>query len=203
VNAPDRPRRADEADAVRRRLNLGPEPVVLSVAGKRPHKNLHGLIRAWALLPAPRPLLVLPGSANAYEVQLRALAGELGVQESIGFLGWVADEDLDDLYAIARCVVLASFEEGFGLPVLEAMARDVPVACSDVGALSEVAGDAALLFDPHSPATIAVAVARILAEPELAADLVARGRERCRQFTWRRTAEATLGSYRRALAARG
>ncbi len=195
---PRRPPPADE-NALRIALGLGPEPVVLCVAGKRPHKNLHGLIRAWALLADPRPQLVLPGAPNDYELELRALGRELGVQDSVRFLGWVSDEALEDLYTLAQCVVLASFEEGFGLPVLEAMAREVPVACSDIAALSEVVADAALLFDPGAPASIAGAVTRVLGDPELAAELAARGRERCRLFTWRRTAEATLASYRRAL----
>ena len=89
--------------------------------------------------------------------------------------------------------------EGFGLPVLEAMARDVPVACSDRAALPEVVGDAALLFDPDDQAAIEAAMARLIHDDGLAADLRRRGRERARQLTWRRTAEGTLASYRRAV----
>jgi glycosyltransferase involved in cell wall biosynthesis len=181
------------------RLGLGPEPVVLCVAAKRAHKNLHGLIRALAQIPEPRPQLVLPGSPNAYEAELRALAVELGVAASVRFPGWVSDPDLEDLYALARCFVLPTFEEGFGLPVLEAMVRGVPVACSDIPVLREVAGGAAALFDPGDPASIAAQIGRLCADDELSADLVARGRERAHQFTWERTARATLESYRRAL----
>jgi glycosyltransferase involved in cell wall biosynthesis len=177
---------------------LDERPVVLCVAAKRAHKNLDGLIRALALLPAPRPQLVLPGSPNAYEQELRGLAAKLGVEDDVRFTGWVSDEQLEALYERARVFVLPSFQEGFGLPVLEAMARRVPVACSDTPALAEVAGDAALLFDPHAPATIAAAMSRLLSDEALAATLVRRGHERCRRFTWERTAEATLESYRRA-----
>jgi glycosyltransferase involved in cell wall biosynthesis len=89
--------------------------------------------------------------------------------------------------------------EGFGLPVLEAMARGLPVACSGRSALREVAGDAALLFDPEDPAAIASAIESILSDTALAARLRDVGLERSRRYTWERTARATLTSYRRAL----
>ena len=195
------PRRPADVDAVRGQLGLGPEPLVLCVAAKRAHKNLDGLIRALALLPEPRPQLVLPGSPTEYEKQLRALAQQLGQQTRVHFPGWVSEEQLEALYAMASCFVLPSFQEGFGLPVLEAMRRGVPVACSGVSSLPEVAGDAALLFDPRSPQSIADAIARLLSDQELANELARRGAERCRTFTWKRTAELTLASYRRAMAA--
>jgi glycosyltransferase involved in cell wall biosynthesis len=185
--------------AVRERLDLGPEPVVLCVAAKRAHKNLHGLIRAIALLPDVPLQLVLPGSTNDYERELRALALELGVQERVRFPGWISEADLEDLYRVAACFVLPSLQEGFGLPVLEAMARGVPVACSETSSLPEVAGDAALFFDPRDYSQIAAQIARLLSDGELARTLAGRGRERCELFTWRRTAELTLDSYRRAL----
>ncbi len=184
--------------AVRDRLGLGPEPIVLCVAAKRAHKNLHGLIRALALLDSPVQL-VLPGSSNDYERELRALALELEVDERVRFPGWISDADLEDLYRAASCFVLPSFQEGFGLPVLEAMARGVPVACSDTSSLPEVAGDAALYFDPADERSIAEQLRRLLSDDVLARDLSARGTRRCEQFTWRRTAELTLRSYRRAV----
>jgi glycosyltransferase involved in cell wall biosynthesis len=194
---------ADPAGA-RERLGLGARPIVLCVAAKRAHKNLHGLIRALALLDrgserGERVQLVLPGSSNEYEDQLRALARELRVEDDVRFPGWISDADLEDLYQLASCFVLPTLREGFGLPVLEAMARGVPVACSEIPALTEVVGDAAVLFDPHDPVAIAHAIERIMGDPELADELVKRGRERCRMFTWERTAVATLASYRRAL----
>ncbi len=93
-----------------------------------------------------------------------------------------------------------SLYEGFGLPVLEAMARGVPVACSDASSLPEVAGDAALLFDPNDPRAIAQALERLLGDPALREQLRKRGRERAASFTWERTARLTLASYTRALA---
>jgi glycosyltransferase involved in cell wall biosynthesis len=185
--------------AVLNRLGLGPEPIVLCVAAKRAHKNLDGLIRAIALLGDSPLQLVLPGSPNDYEHELRALAIELGVEGRVRFPGWVSDTDLEDLYRTAACFVLPSLQEGFGLPVLEAMARGVPVACSDTSSLPEVVGDAALLFDPREESQIAERIGRLLSDEELAKTLVERGYERCELFTWKRTAELTLGSYRRAL----
>lgn len=180
-------------------LQLGERPLVLCVAAKRAHKNLHSLVRAWALLPAPRPLLVLPGSPTPYEERLRALVQELDLQDCVRLVGWISDEDLRWLYEAASCFALPSRLEGFGLPVLEAMARDVPVACSDIPVFREVAGDAAMLFDPLSPESIAESVRRILGEADLARELVQAGRRRCAKFTWQATAQATLESYRRAL----
>lgn len=193
----------DERALARGRLGLDARPIVLCVAAKRAHKNLHGLIRALSLLADPRDglalQLVLPGSPNEYELELRALAQELGVDDSVHFPGWISDADLELLYGAAACFVLPTFQEGFGLPVLEAMARGVPVACSDIAVLTEVAGDAALFFDPHDPGSIAQALTRVIGDPLLARELAERGRDRCRMFTWDRTARATLASYRRAL----
>jgi glycosyltransferase involved in cell wall biosynthesis len=181
------------------RLDLGPEPIVLCVAAKRAHKNLDGLIRAFALLSGAPAQLVLPGSPNAYELELRALAHELGVRNRVHFPDWISEDDLEDLYRSAACFVLPSLQEGFGLPVLEAMARGLPVACSDIPALTEVVADAALLFDPREPVSIADAITQLITDRRLAGELVKRGDERCRALTWERTAEATLESYRRAL----
>lgn len=185
---------------MRERLQLRDGLLVLCVAAKRSHKNLDGLIRALARLPTPRPLFVLPGSPNPYEDELRRLAVELGVAEDVAFPAWVEEEDLEALYAAAGCFVLPSYQEGFGLPVLEAMARGVPVACSDTSSLPEVVGDAALLFDPSDESQIADRIERLLSDDELAKTLIERGHRRCELFTWRRTAELTLDSYRHAMA---
>jgi glycosyltransferase involved in cell wall biosynthesis len=181
-------------DSVRRAPAAG---VVLCVAQKRPYKNLGSLLRAVAELPDAT--LVLPGAPTQHERELRDLAADLGVAERVRFPAWVSDAELDELYASATCFVLPSLIEGFGLPVLEAMARDVPVACSNRPALPEVAGGAALLFDPLDQAAVTDAIRRLLTDKSLRDDLVRRGGERARELSWRRTAEATLASYRRAL----
>jgi glycosyltransferase involved in cell wall biosynthesis len=196
-------RTVSEEAAMRERLELGPRQLVLCVAAKRAHKNLDGLIRAIAQLPAPRPLLVLPGSPSPHEQELRRLAAELGIADDVVFPPWVEEADLEALYAAAACFVLPSFQEGFGLPVLEAMARGVPVACSQTSSLPEVVGDAALLFDPSDERAIARQIERLLGDGALKRELVARGYMRCAQFTWRRTADRTLESYRRAASRAG
>jgi glycosyltransferase involved in cell wall biosynthesis len=193
--------RAAEAD-VRASLELGAAPVGLSVAQKREHKNLAGLIRAFALLDDRRPVLVLPGAPTPHEGELKALATELGVADRVRFPGWLSNPELEALYRLATCFVLPSFEEGFGLPLLEAMGRGVPVACSNVSSLPEVVGDAGELFDPHDPRDIARAIARLLAQPARRVELVSRGEARCREFTWERTARATLACYQRAVSGR-
>src|SRR5207247_1818601 len=170
------------------------------VSQKQPHKNLSSLIRS--LPEVASAALVLAGASAPHERELRALADELGVSERVRFLDWVPDADLRGLYREATGFVLPSFIEGFGLPVLEAMRVGTPVACSNRSALLEVADDAALLFDPSDQAAVTDAVRRLLFEEALRRDLIGRGYERSREFTWRKTAEATLASYRAAIAAR-
>ncbi len=172
---------------LRARFDLRDRRVLLSVSAKRPHKNLMRLIEALARLPAPRPVLVLPGYPTPHEAELRARAEALGISDDVRFPAWVSAADLEGLYALADAFVFPSLYEGFGLPVLEAMARGVPVACSDRGSLAEVAGDAALLFDPDRVEDITRALASIL-QPDTGARLRASGLERAREFTWERTA---------------
>ena len=189
---------------LRARHGLGDRPIVLTVAAKRPHKNLPRLIEAIGLIePERRPLLVAPGYGTFHDEELAALIARLGIADDVRLLGWVSDAELEGLYAAAALFVLPSLYEGFGLPVLEAMARGVPVACSDRGSLREVAGDAALVFDPERPADIASAITRILADPALADRLRAAGREQAARFTWQHSAELTLASYRRTVTAPG
>jgi glycosyltransferase involved in cell wall biosynthesis len=187
---------------LRERFELGERRIALSLSAKRPHKNLLALIGALALIPAGRrPLLVLPGYATAHEGDLRACARAQGVEGDVRFLGWLSGEELEGLWQVAEAFVYPSLYEGFGLPVLEAMARGVPVACSNASSLPEVAGEAALTFDPHDERAIADALERLLSDRAEAERLAARGLERAREFTWERTARMTLESYRRASAA--
>jgi glycosyltransferase involved in cell wall biosynthesis len=187
-------------EEIRARLGAGTRPIVLSVSAMRPHKNLARLIGALAMIPAERrPLLALPGYPTPYEDELRRRAQELGVAGDVQFLGWVDVAQLEALYASASCFVFPSLYEGFGLPVLEAMARGVPVACSGRGSLGEVAGDAALLFDPESEASIAAAIELLLGDPDEARRLSEAGRARAARFSWDATAEGTLASYERAM----
>lgn len=188
---------------LRARLGAGDRPIVLCVAAKRPHKNLIRLLGALALIPPERrPLLVLPGYPTPHETDLRAKAAVLGIVDDVRLLGWVDPDELEGLYAAATCFVFPSLLEGFGLPVLEAMARGVPVACAGRGALAEVAGDAALRFDPESEPAIAGAIERLLADRVVAERLRAAGCERAGQFSWAATAADSLACYERTLGGR-
>jgi glycosyltransferase involved in cell wall biosynthesis len=186
----------------RARFELGDRRVVLSLSAKRPHKNLLALIGALGRIPAERrPLLVLPGYPTWHEDELRTRAEAGGVAGDVRFLGWLSGEELEGLWALAEAFVFPSLYEGFGLPVLEAMARGVPVACANASSLPEVAGDAALLFDPREELAIADALRALLDDATLREQLRARGLARVGEFTWKRTARLTLESYRRALGA--
>jgi glycosyltransferase involved in cell wall biosynthesis len=190
------------AAELRERYGLDERPLVLSLSAKRPHKNLRGLLDAVARIPPERrPLLVLPGYPTPHEAELKVHAAALGIAGGVRFPGWTSSADVEGLFALCAAFVFPSFYEGFGLPVLEAMARGVPVACSDRASLPEVAGDAALLFDPSDPAAIAQAIERLLSDRAEAERLRAAGRARAARFTWERAAELTLATYERALAA--
>jgi len=187
-------------EETRRRFALGARRVLLSLSAKRPHKNLASLIGALAAIPPERrPLLVLPGYPTWYEQELRERATSAGVAEDVRFLGWVSGAEIEGLWSLAEGFVFPSLYEGFGLPVLEAMARGVPVACSNASSLPEVAGDAALTFDPHDRPAITAAIERLLSDKALVEQLRVKGRERAQMFTWERTARLTLESYARAL----
>jgi glycosyltransferase involved in cell wall biosynthesis len=185
---------------LRAKLHLGTRPILLSVSAKRPHKNLLRLLDAHARIDAAeRPVLVVPGYSTPHESELIARAATLGTANEVRFPRWVDPADLEGLYAAATAFVFPSLYEGFGLPVLEAMRRGLPVACSNRSSLPEVAGDAALLFDPDNEEAIHEALVRLLGDGALRARLNAAGAERSAGFTWAATAAATVAVYRRAL----
>lgn len=188
---------------IRERLGLGGRPVALSLSAKRPHKNLVRLIEALVRIPAERrPVLVLPGYPTWHEAELRERIAALDLDSDVRLVTWLSEEELEGLWDLAELFVYPSLYEGFGLPVLEAMARGVPVACSHASSLPEVAGEAALLFDPLDEAAIASAIETLLERPDARARLQAAGRLRAQRFTWERTARDTLVSYERALGSR-
>ncbi len=190
---------------LRAQLGLGEGPVVLTVAAKKVHKNLARLLRAMLAVVErwPSAVLVMPGNPTPYEQELRALAAELSLEANVVFPPYVSAPDLEGLYALASCFVFASLHEGFGIPILEAMRRGVPVACSRASALPEVAGEAARYFDPWEVGDIAAAILEILEDRALARHLSAAGVAREAQFTWEQTARGTLASYERAWSQRG
>jgi glycosyltransferase involved in cell wall biosynthesis len=187
------------AGDVRERLGIGPGRMLLCVGQQQPYKAQAELIRAVAQLGEPDVQLALPGPPTAYGDELRRLAAELGIADRVHLLGFVAEEDIEALYMEALAVVQPSRMEGFGLPALEALARGKPLACSGRSALGEVAGDAALTFDPDEVDSIAAALRRLLDDEALRADLARRGPARAAEFTWEATADATVASYRRAV----
>jgi glycosyltransferase involved in cell wall biosynthesis len=185
-------------DALRERLGLGDGPLLLSVAAALPHKNLERLLRALPAVPC-QPELALVGHAGRDTERLTQIAAAVGVRDRVRLTGWLSDEDLEGLYRLADAFVYPSLYEGFGMPVLEAMRRGVPVACANATSLPEVVGDAAELFDPTSVEAIAAAATSLLEDRGRAAELVRRGHERAAGFGWDRTARAALASYERAL----
>jgi glycosyltransferase involved in cell wall biosynthesis len=183
------------------RYRLGDRPVVLTIAAALEHKNLGRLFEAVALLAheGMELDLVLAGHPGLEFDRMRALAGELGIAERIHLTGWVTDEDLSGLYALADCFVYPTLFEGFGLPALEAMQRGVPLASSTGGSLGEIVGDGALTFDPTDVPAIAGAIRTLIEDRELAGRLVQRGRAVAAGFTWEKTAQACWAVYLEAL----
>jgi glycosyltransferase involved in cell wall biosynthesis len=192
------------AARARARFGLGERPVVLSLSAKRPHKNLGRLLRALAAIRAERrPVLVVPGYPTPHEAELRELARALGVEDGIVWPAWVSGDELEGLWAAATCLVFPSLYEGFGLPVLEAMARGVPVATSGRASLREVADEAALIFDPEDVDAIRAAIELLVSDEAERRRLASAGRRRAAGFTWERAAELTHLSYSTALAGVG
>jgi glycosyltransferase involved in cell wall biosynthesis len=169
------------------------EPYVLCVSTLHPHKNLDRLIRAYARRKRDWRLTIA-GMRGFFAEALDKLVRELGVADSVELTGWIPREELIQLYSRAQAFVYPSTFEGFGMPVLEAMAAGIPVACSDIPPLREVAGDAALFFDPLSEDEIAGALDRITTDTGLRARLTEAGPERARGFTWERAARETLAA---------
>jgi glycosyltransferase involved in cell wall biosynthesis len=189
-------------EVLRERFGLGTGAIVLTVAAALRHKNLGRLIEAFAITSQGRDAtLVVVGHAGLDTERLQAQAEGLGIGERVRFTGWIDDPDLEGLYRSASAFVFPSLMEGFGMPVVEAMYRGVAVACSNVSAMPEVAGDAAELFDPTDAGAIAAALTRLLDDPARRAELVARGHERWKAFSWERAAAETLEVYERALGA--
>ena len=174
-------------------------PFILSVAGADPTKNVETLVEAFGRLPQPvrdAHDLVLVGDFRR-RPELRERAAALGIEKQTRFPGVVDDDRLIELYQQASLFVFPSRYEGFGLPVLEAMACGCPVISSNASSLPEVAGDAALLIDPSDVEGLAKAMQRVLSDPALSADLRARGPIRAAQFTWDRTAREMVDVYRK------
>jgi len=182
----------------RRRREL--DPLLLCVSTLHPHKNLERLVRVFARFHQRRPefRLVIAGLRGFHTTAVETLIAELGLTHSVRLTGWLAREELEQLYVRAFAVVYPSTFEGFGLPVLEALAAGIPTACSAIEPLAALAGEAALQFDPADEDAMLHAIERITTEGELRARLAEQGPPRAAQFPWRRTAEQTLEALREA-----
>ncbi|HBY93727.1 MAG TPA: glycosyltransferase family 1 protein [Chloroflexi bacterium] len=177
-------------------LMLGIEPpYILALGTLEPRKNLPTLLRAYARLGRDVPRLVLAGARGWGEGPLFELVKELGLQERVRFTGYVPEAVLPDLYAGARLFVYPSLYEGFGLPVLEALASGAPVITSNISSLPEVAGKAALLVDPTSVEELTRMMRRVLESKQLRDELRAKAPKQAAQFSWERTARETLAVY--------
>ncbi len=169
-----------------------PEHFFLFAGVLKERKNVSGIIRAFALFAqsnTTHELLIAGKQGGVYADSLVALALELGVESRVRFLGYVSDGQLAYLYQKAQALVFASFIEGFGMPLLEAMHAGLPVITSNKGALAEVADDAALLVDPASPEKIAAAMERIATDALLRAALKEKGYARAKEFSWEENAK--------------
>lgn len=179
-----------------------PERYVLWVGDFRPEKNVMFLIQAWARLSrrlADLPPLVLAGEKRGLYQKIKAEAERLGLGGQVLFPGYIPDDDLPPIYAAASLFVFPSLYEGFGLPPLEAMACGTPCVVSNSSSLPEVAGSAALLFNPTSLENFEECVARVLMDEELRENLREAGLRQAAAFSWSRAAEETLRVYREVL----
>jgi glycosyltransferase involved in cell wall biosynthesis len=181
-----------------RRLGVQP-PFVLSVARGYEHKNLAGLLHAFARVreASRRNLrLVLVGDRFRAGTLLTRLVARLRLGDGVIFTGRIRGDDLNVLYSAASVFAFPSLAEGFGLPVLEAMSCGAPVVASSASAISETVGEAGLLADARDPDDFAEAIAHVLDDDGLQAELRTKGLSRAQEFSWERCAERTLAVYR-------
>lgn len=197
-------RRVEDAgviDSTLAKYRIG-KPFLLYVGGVGQRKNLAGLLRAYAIilsrLPDAPPLVVV-GKHNALYDRLRRLAVELGIVERVSFPGFIPSEDMPALLSSAEMLIYPSFYEGFGLPVVEAMACGCPVVCSGNSSLPEVGGDAAMYCDPNAPGDIADKMERVLVDGVLRARLIERGLSRACDFSIERMSAEVLRVYHEVL----
>jgi glycosyltransferase involved in cell wall biosynthesis len=191
---------AHESAALRAKYGLGSAPFVLTVGTLQRRKNHLGLVRAFARLAARTDLdLVISGGKGWLYDEVLAEVRALGLEQRVRFTGFTAEQDLPALYRAARVFAFPSFYEGFGLPLLEAMASGVPVVSSDASSLPEVAGDVALLVNPRDDDAIAAALQRALDDEPWRAAAAVRGIVRAKEFTWERAGRQLLAVYESVL----
>ena len=166
-------------------------PMILSGGNRLPHKNFENLVRALAIIPRDRrPRLVITGGSTPDPLQLLVEALDLG--EWVDLRGWIPADELADLYAEATVYVFPTQFEGFGLPVIEAMARGCPVICSDIPVLRDVAGDAAIFVDTLDPTALSAEIMALLTDPKRLSETRTKGISQAKKFSWEQTAQKTM-----------
>lgn len=177
-----------------RNVQLASDKYLLTVSTLHPHKNLSRLMEAFRLFRKSHPQfrLVIAGLKGFAAEELEARRRELGLEEFVNFTGWILRSDLYRLLECADAFIAPSRFEGFGMPILEALAAGIPTACSGIAPMSEISGAAAAHFDPDSVPGIVAAMELIADDAEFRARAAIAGPERARQFDWDRTAELTL-----------
>lgn len=196
-----KPTAPDRTAAVTSRYGL-PDKYLLYLGSTRRHKNLTGLLTAYSDLERMGytiPLVLVGVSAEACRTTLAQAPGSSDLKERIICHGHVSEADLPAIYSSATLFIRPVLYEGFGLPVLEAMACGTPVVCSNVASLPEVAGDAAITIEPTDVEALAVTMQRVLSDHDLLEELRGRGLERAANFTWERTARETVEVYEQVL----
>lgn len=178
-----------------------PDKYILYVGNTMPHKNLPRLVKAFAVVRKkhPRVGLLLAGARDKYRPRVEAAISEAGIDDAVRFICKVPEADLPALYSGASLFAFPSLYEGFGLPVLEAMACGTPVVASDAASIPEVAGDAAILVDPLDVQALAGEMIGVLEDDDKATRLSEKGIQRASLFTWRDCAEKHLAVYRELL----
>jgi glycosyltransferase involved in cell wall biosynthesis len=189
---------AQEVEAFRVARGL-PETFIFALGTLEPRKNLVGLLRAYARLRQPRPPLYVAGGAGWRFSPIFDTVGQLHLEDDVQFLGYVPEDELPLWYNAARLFAFPSLYEGFGLPVLEAMACGTPVLTSTAASLPEVGGKAAVLVPPQDADRIAQEMERVLDDAQLRTEMRAAGRIQASRFSWRAMTDQTVASYMRAV----
>ena len=192
----------DEPQHIRTKYQLGDAPYILAVGTMQPRKNHLGLVRAFAKLierTATHANLVISGGKGWLYADVASEVRRLGLNDRVKFIGYADDADLPGLYRAAAVFAFPSLYEGFGLPLLEAMASGVPVITSNVSSLPEVVGDVGLLINPHDVDALAAALDQALHNDVWRAQAIAAGLARAQQFTWQRAAQELLDVYTQTL----
>lgn len=186
-------------DALLKRSDLAKKfdfPYIFYVGNAHPHKNIEGLIKAFLILKKSRNIkLILAGHDHYFWQRIKQQYKD----ESIIYAGLISDEELVSYYKNSICFVMPSLEEGFGIPLLEAMSLGCPVVSSNAGSLSEVGGNAAVYFNPSSSEDMAEKISMVLNNEELRRDLIKKGLRRYKRFSWKKLAEKTLEVYKQCV----